>query len=160
SGMAAVSAAVVGLAAGGEVLAAEGMYGGSTELVGGLAPRLGIGRRFVPAWDLGAVERAIRPATRMLLVETVSDPLLRVPDLRALGVLARERRIALVVDSTFTTPCLARPLALGATLVVHSVSKYISGHGDVLGGVAAGAAADVEPLRKPRVLLGGVLDPF
>jgi methionine-gamma-lyase len=160
SGMAAIATAVVAFAAGGEVLASEGMYGGSIELVARLAPRLGIAPRFVPAWDLGAVERAVGPDTRVLLVETLSNPLLRVPDLRALGVLARERRIALVVDATFTTPCLGRPLEHGATLVVHSVSKYISGHGDVLGGVAVGAMADVKRLGEPRVLLGGVMDPF
>src|SRR5262249_62012662 len=97
---------------------------------------------------------------RALLVETLSNPLLRVPDLRALGEVARDRRIALLVDSTFTTPCLVRPLALGATVVLHSVSKYIAGHGDLLGGVAVGGAADIERLRKPRILLGGVLDPF
>ena len=75
----------------------------------------------------------------MLLVETISNPLLRVADLEALGALARERGLALVVDSTFASPALCRPLNAGATLVVHSVSKYIGGHGDVVGGVAAGS---------------------
>jgi cystathionine beta-lyase/cystathionine gamma-synthase len=160
SGMAAVSTAVVATAAGGEVLAMEGIYGGSTELLAALGPSLGVAARFVPAWDVGAVERAIGPRTRALLVETLSNPLLRVPDLRALGELARARGIALLVDATFTTPCLVRPLEHGATLVLHSVSKYLAGHGDVLGGVAVGAAAEVEGLHKTRTLLGGVMDPF
>jgi len=160
SGMAALATAMVAFAAGGEVVASEGMYGGSTALLDGLGPRLGLRARFVPAWDLAAVERAIGPDTRALLVETMSNPLLRVADLGGLARLARERRVALVVDSTFTTPCLVRPLALGATVVVHSVSKYIAGHGDVLGGVAVGGAADVRRLRDAHVLLGGVMDPF
>jgi cystathionine beta-lyase/cystathionine gamma-synthase len=138
----------------------EGIYGGSTELLTALGPAVGVQARFVPAWDLAAVERAIGPGTRALLVETISNPLLRVPNLRALAELARARGIALLVDSTFTTPCLVRPLAHGATLVVHSVTKYLSGHGDVLGGVAVGSAEVIERLHKLQVLLGGVLDPF
>jgi methionine-gamma-lyase len=160
SGLAAVATAVVAFAAGGELVAAEGIYGGSTELLADLGPRLDVRARFVPAWDLQAVARAMGPETRALLVETLSNPLLRVPDLTALAALARQRGVALLVDSTFTSPCLVRPLALGATLVLHSASKYIGGHGDVLGGIAAGAPADVERLRKPRTLLGGVMDPF
>lgn len=163
SGMAAVSTAVFAHAAGGggvQVLAAEGIYGGSTELLTGLGPRFGVRARFVPAWDLAAVEAAIGPDTKVLLVETLSNPLLRVPDLRALAHLARARGLTFVVDSTFTTPCLVRPLALGADLVVHSVSKYLSGHGDVIGGVAVGSAAALEPVRQLRTMLGGSMDPF
>jgi cystathionine beta-lyase/cystathionine gamma-synthase len=160
SGMAAVSTALFAAGAGGEVLAAEGIYGGTTELLSGLAPRLGLRARFVPAWDLAAVEAALGDDTKVLLVETLSNPLLRVPDLRALGALARARGVTFVVDSTFTTPCLVRPLEHGANLVVHSVSKYLSGHGDVVGGVVVGSAAAVAPLRKARTLLGGNMDPF
>jgi methionine-gamma-lyase len=160
SGMAAVSTAVLASAQGAEVLAAEGIYGGSTELLTDLGPRLGVRARFAPAWDVRAVEAAIGPATKVLLVETVSNPLLRVPDLRALAKLARARGLTFIVDSTFTSPCLVRPLEHGADLVVHSVSKYLSGHGDVIGGVAVGRAAVLEPLRRLRTLLGGSMDPF
>jgi methionine-gamma-lyase len=163
SGMAAVSTALFAAAGddpGAEVLASEGIYGGSTELLTGLGPRFGVRARFVPAWDLSAVEAAMGPRTKVLLVETLTNPLLRVPDLRALGALARARGVTIIVDSTFTTPCLVRPLALGAELVVHSVSKYLSGHGDVIGGVVVGAAAALEPLRRVRTLLGGSMDPF
>jgi methionine-gamma-lyase len=166
SGMAAVTTALLASAAGGqgseagEVLASEGIYGGSTEFLTRLGPRLGLRTRFVPAWDVAAVGAALSAETKVLLVETLSNPLLRVPDLRALGALTRARGVALLVDSTFTTPCLVRPLDLGATLVVHSISKYISGHGDVLGGVVVGAAEALEPLRQARTLLGGVMDPF
>jgi methionine-gamma-lyase len=160
SGMAAVSTALFASAAGGEVVAAEGIYGGSTELLTNLGPRFGIRARFVPAWDLGAVEAAMGPDTKVLLVETLTNPLLRVPDLRLLGALARKRGITFVVDSTFTTPFLVRPLEHGADLVVHSVSKYLSGHGDVVGGVVAGREAALAPVRQARTLLGGTMDPF
>jgi cystathionine beta-lyase/cystathionine gamma-synthase len=164
SGMAAVATALFACVGergdGAPVLAAEGIYGGTTELLTVLGPRLGLGARFVPAWDLAAVAAAIGPDTKVLLVETLSNPLLRVPDLRALGAIARARGLTFVVDSTFTTPCLVRPLALGADLVVHSVSKYLSGHGDVIGGVAVGSKKAMEPLSKTRTLLGGNMDPF
>jgi methionine-gamma-lyase len=162
SGMAAVSSAVLAYAAGGggEVLASEGIYGGSTELLTGLGPRFGVTARFTPAWDVRAVEAAIGPATKVLLVETLSNPLLRVPDLRALAALTSARGVKLVVDSTFTSPVLVRPLAHGADVVVHSASKYISGHGDVIGGVAVGTWADLEPVLRVRTLLGGSMDPF
>jgi methionine-gamma-lyase len=160
SGMAAMSTALLGLAAGGEVLAAEGIYGGTTELLTGLGPRFGVRARFVPAWDLRAVEGAVGPDTKVLLVETMSNPLLRVPDLRALGALARARGLTFVVDSTFTTPFLVRPLEHGAHLVVHSVSKYLSGHGDVIGGVVVGESTALATVRHTRTLLGGTMDPF
>jgi cystathionine gamma-lyase len=160
SGMAAVSTALFASAKGGEILAAEGIYGGTTDLLANVSPLFGVRARFVPAWDLAAVASAIAPDTKVLLVETLSNPLLRVPDLPELGKLARARGLTFIVDSTFTTPCLVLPLALGADLVVHSVSKYLSGHGDVIGGVVVGAAAALEPLRKLRTQLGGTMDPF
>jgi cystathionine beta-lyase/cystathionine gamma-synthase len=94
------------------------------------------------------------------LIETLTNPLLRVADLGALGALARDRGVALIVDSTFTTPALVRPLEHGATVVIHSLSKYVGGHADLLGGVAIGAAPALAPLVQQRTLVGGVLDPF
>jgi cystathionine beta-lyase/cystathionine gamma-synthase len=160
SGMAAIAAAVFAYGGGGEVLASEGLYGGSIELLEKLGPRHGVRTRFVPAWDLDAVRRALTPETRALLVETISNPLLRVVDVRAIGKLARERNLALIVDGTFTSPCLSRPLAEGATVVVHSLSKFIGGHGDLIGGVASGSTAAMERLAEYLILLGGVMDPF
>ncbi|HEY2901808.1 MAG TPA: aminotransferase class I/II-fold pyridoxal phosphate-dependent enzyme [Polyangia bacterium] len=160
SGMAAIASTVFALAGDGEVLASDGLYGGSIELLRDLGPRHGVSTRFVPAWDLGAVRAAIGPRTRALLVETLSNPLLRVADIPALGALARERGIALIVDATFTSPCLSQPLGQGATVVVHSVSKYIGGHGDLIGGAAAGSAAIIGQIEPYSRLLGGVMDPF
>ncbi|HXI58585.1 MAG TPA: aminotransferase class I/II-fold pyridoxal phosphate-dependent enzyme [Polyangia bacterium] len=160
SGMAAVAAAVFAHGGGGEVLASEGLYGGSIELLRELGPRHGIETRFVPGWDVDAVRAAIGPRTRAVLVETLSNPLLRVANVPALGALARERGLALIVDATFTTPCLSRPLEQGATVVVHSLSKYIGGHGDLMGGVTAGSAAALAKIEPYSRLLGGVMDPF
>lgn len=160
SGMAAIAATVFAHATGGEVLASEGLYGGSTELLVELGPRHGVRTRFAPAWDVNAMAGAVGPDTRVLLVETISNPLLRVADLEALGRLARSRGLTLVVDSTFASPVLCRPLNAGATLVVHSVSKYIGGHGDVVGGVVAGGRDAVAAVRPYLLMLGGSMDPF
>lgn len=160
SGMAAIAASVFGLARGGELVVSEGIYGGSTALVSALAPMAGITARFVPAWETAAVASAIGPSTRAVLVETLTNPLLRVTDLAALARLTRDRGVSLIVDSTFTTPALVRPLEHGATVVVHSLSKYVGGHADLLGGVVIGAAEALAPVVQQRVLTGGVLDPF
>jgi cystathionine beta-lyase/cystathionine gamma-synthase len=160
SGMAAVSSVLLARAEPGEVVASEGMYGGTTELLGDLGPRQGLTLRLVPAWDTDAVRAALSPRTRAILVETITNPLLRVADLTALGALAREHRVPLLVDSTFATPLLCRPLEHGAEVVIHSVSKYIGGHGDLIGGVAVGSAAALAGVRRHRTLLGGSMDPF
>jgi cystathionine beta-lyase/cystathionine gamma-synthase len=160
SGMAAVATTLFATAAGGEVLASEGIYGGTTELLSQLAPRFGLRARAAPAWDTAAFAAAVGPDTKVLLVETLSNPLLRVPDLRALGELAHARGLTLIVDSTFTSPCLVRPLELGAHVVLHSASKYLSGHGDVVGGIATGTEAVLAPVRSLRTMLGGTMDPF
>ncbi len=171
SGQAAVATAIFALAradsdgpgggaAIGEVLASDGIYGGSTELVRDLLPAHGSAARFVAGWDTDAVAAAVGSATRALLVETISNPLLRLADLPALGAMARNRGFALIVDSTFATPCLCRPLEHGATAVVHSVSKYIGGHGDLLGGIVVGSAATIARVRRYRTLFGGIMDPF
>jgi len=171
SGMAAITAATLGLALAegtraeggkprGEILASEGIYGGSTELLRAIAGQYGLGLRFVPAWDTPAVAAALTPATRVLLIETASNPLLRIPDLPALGRLARQRGFALVVDATVSTPLLVRPLEHGAALVVHSLSKYVGGHGDLIGGIAVGGGKVMARLGRQRTLTGAVMDPF
>ncbi len=166
SGMAALAAALLAdgddlrTAPGGEILLSEGLYGGTTELLRTYGPRQGLTTRLVPAWDTEAVRAAFTPRTRAIVVETLSNPLLRVPDLPALGALAAERRVALVVDSTSTSPVLCRPLEHGARLVVHSATKYIGGHGDLLGGLVLGSDEALAPLRRHRTLTGAVMDPF
>jgi methionine-gamma-lyase len=160
SGMAAIAATVFAYAADGEVLASEELYGGSVQLLADIGPRHGIQTRFVQTSDLAALEREIKPTTRALLVETISNPLLRIADIDGLGALAQKHNLALVVDSTFASPALCRPLVHGATLVIHSVSKYIGGHGDLIGGVVAGSRVAIDRIRPYLTILGGMMDPF
>src|SRR5262245_8134333 len=124
---------------GDHVLVSEGLYGGTTELVRTLLVRLGIEVTFAPAWQTDRFAAAIRERTRVAIIETLTNPLLRVADLPALGALGRERRVAIIVDSTFATPILCRPLEHGATVVMHSATKYIGGHDDVSLGVCVGS---------------------
>ncbi len=160
SGMGALSATVLGLAGGGAVVMSDGIYGGTTELATTLGPSLGLHASFVPAWDTHAVQQALRARPKVLLLETISNPLLRIADLPQLAALCAEAGTALVVDATFASPYLNQPLSHGATAVVHSASKYISGHGDVIAGVVAAAPDVLAPIREHRKLLGSNLGPF
>lgn len=142
------------------LVVSQGIYGGSTEFLREHGERLGLDVIEAPAWDTAAFLRADDGTARALYVEVLSNPLLRVADLGALARHARAAGIPLVVDSTFTPPCLCRPTEHGAALVIHSVSKYIGGHGDVIGGVVAGSRAALAPLRRHRTLAGAIMDPF
>jgi len=109
--------------------------------------------------DLSSLERAMRPHTRLVFAETPSNPFLTVTDLERVLEITRPRGIPLVVDSTFATPVNQRPLSLGADFVVHSATKYLSGHNDLLAGVVVGSAAGLEPIRKLQAVQGNVADP-
>src|SRR5829696_4485759 len=163
SGMSAMHAALTAaeLGPGATVLAAEQLYGSTATLLLQIFGANGVEVRFVDAYDLGVVEKRVaelRP--RAVVIETISNPLLRVADTAGVAEVTSAGGAVLVVDNTFGTPCLQRPLELGADLVVHSATKYLSGHGDLTAGVVAAGppyAAAVEQLRK---LVGGVLGPF
>ncbi len=136
SGQAALVLAVLTLMGkGGHVVASASLYGGSHNLLAYTLPRLGIETTFVPARDLDAWREAIRPETRLLFGETVGNPSVDVLDLPSVGGIAREHGIAFLVDATVTTPYLGRSLDMGAHLVMHSATKFLSGHGTVIGGV-------------------------
>jgi O-acetylhomoserine (thiol)-lyase len=136
SGQAALHLALVTLMGqGGHVVASSSLYGGSHNLLQYTLPRFGITTTFVPARDLDAWRAAIRPETRVLFGESVGNPSVDVLDIPALGAIAREHRLPLLVDATVTTPLLGRPLDQGADLVLHSATKFLSGHGVVIGGV-------------------------
>jgi O-acetylhomoserine (thiol)-lyase len=136
SGQAALHLAVVTLMGqGGHVVSSASLYGGSHNLFAYTLPRFGISTTFVPSRDIDAWRRAIRPETRMLFGETVGNPSVDVLDIPALAAIAEEQKIPLVVDATVTTPALGRPLEMGAHLVMHSATKFLSGHGVVIGGV-------------------------
>jgi cystathionine gamma-synthase/methionine-gamma-lyase len=161
SGMAAIHAAVRHFAPrpGCVVHASRDSYGGTFTLLNSTLAQEGVDVRFVDVFDLGALERRVaedRPAA--LLVEVVSNPLERVADLEAIAAVCKTHHVALLVDSTFTTPYLVRPLALGAACVIHSATKYLGGHGDVTGGVVACASEDqAAAMRNWRKYTGSVL---
>jgi O-acetylhomoserine (thiol)-lyase len=136
SGQAALHLAIVTLLGrGGHIVASASLYGGSHNLLTYTLPRFGIETTFVPAREPDAWARAIRPETRLLFGETVGNPSVDVLDVPAVGAIAEEHRIAFLLDATVTTPVLSRPLDQGAHLVMHSATKFLSGHGVVIGGV-------------------------
>ena len=162
SGMAATSAVLFsGLKAGDHLVMSDVNYAGTAELARVTLRDYGIETTVADTTDLSAVEAAIRPETRMLWIETPANPILRLTDIPAVAGITRDRGVPLVVDSTFATPVATKPLGLGADLVVHSLTKYIGGHGDALGGAVLGSRERIEPLRTDALVhFGGVLSPF
>jgi cystathionine gamma-synthase/methionine-gamma-lyase len=164
SGMAALHAAlaVAGAKAGATIVAATELYGPTHTLLKQLADHSGVNVRWVNIRNLAEVEAALGALSGgVLLFEVLSNPLARVADAPVLIELARQRQVRVVVDSTFTSPYLIQPLTLGADLVMHSATKYIGGHGDVLAGiVVARTQADALALRNTRRLFGSNLSPF
>jgi cystathionine gamma-synthase/methionine-gamma-lyase len=143
------------------IVAASALYGATTNMLMTMFEPAGVDVRFVDVCDLPAVERAISEAKPgCVLMETVSNPLLRVGDVEAVAKLARNAGAALIVDNTFATPMLVRPLKLGAHMVVHSVTKYLAGHGDVLGGVVVCDEEHNDLVRRMSRICGPVLGPF
>jgi methionine-gamma-lyase len=161
SGMGAVTTVVLGLLSAGEhVVAQRSMYGGTLSLLRHLAPRLGIGATLVDQTDPAAFERAARPNTRLFLLETPSNPLLQVTDIAAVARLARGLGALTCVDNTVATPVNQRPLAHGADLVVHSVTKALSGHADVLAGAILGRRDVIDRIWATHLVVGAVISPF
>ena len=161
SGMSAVSAILLGLLkAGDHIVAGNQLYGRTLRLVTQELPRLGFATDVVDATDVASVERTIRPSTRLLLVEVVSNPLLRIPDIAELSALTRSRGVLLVVDNTFPTPLAFRPLALGAAIVFHSVTKMLAGHSDLTLGAICGSRELTTPIREAIVTWGLNGSPF
>ncbi|WP_104990304.1 PLP-dependent aspartate aminotransferase family protein [Deinococcus sp. NW-56] len=161
SGMAAISAALLGvLEAGDHVVADARVYGVTYALLAEELPRLGIHTTFVDACDPEAVEAAFRPETRVLHVESLTNPLMTVPDVPRLADLAHGRGAVLSVDNTFASPAVFRPAEHGADLVTHSVSKYLSGHSNAFGGVVCGRADLVAAARTRLTRLGGTMSAF
>jgi cystathionine gamma-synthase len=162
SGSAATLAAFSLCASGGRVVCSSDCYHGTAKQLREILPRWGARAEFVDTTDLDAVRRALEPGATLLWVETPSNPLLRVSDLAALAELAHGRGALLACDNTFASPVLQRPFELGADLVMHSTTKYLGGHSDVLGGVVVlrETAATLESLRLFQSAGGGVPSPF
>ena len=150
------------LKTGDHVVVADVSYEAIHRLFGELFPqKYGITATFVDTSDLDAVRRAVRPETRLVHIETVANPTTRVADIAALAEIAHAADAWLSVDNTFTPPPLIRPLALGADLVVHSLTKYINGHGDAMGGAVIGSADLIRRIKVDAMVdVGGVISPF
>lgn len=161
SGMAAIlSVALALLKAGDQVVAARGIFGASQQLFGTILPRFGVETSFVPGSAPEAFRAVLRPNTRLVFIETPSNPLTEVFDIAALAEVAHATGALLVVDNCFCSPALQRPLELGADLVVHSATKYLDGQGRVLGGAVCGGRALVEEVFKFLRTAGPTLSPF
>lgn len=163
SGMAASHALIAGrLSQGDHLIISDSNYVGTAELVRDSLPRFGIDVTLVDTSDLEQIAHAIRPESRMLWIETPANPIVRLTDIEAAATLAHKNGVRdVVVDSTFATPIATKPLSLGADFVVHSLTKYIGGHGDAMGGAVIGRGRDLEALNlEATVHYGGVLSPF
>ncbi|XCS10279.1 cystathionine beta-lyase [Aeribacillus pallidus] len=160
SGMAAISTAFLLLSSGDHVLVTEDVYGGTYRIVADVLSRFGIEYTFVDMTDLDAVKANIRPNTKVIYIETPSNPLLKVTDIRAIVQLAKENGCLTFVDNTFMTPALQRPLDLGADIVLHSATKFLAGHSDCLAGLAVVKDEKLgEALYKLQNAFGAVLGP-
>lgn len=159
SGMGAIATSLLAVLRGGDhVVAHSGTFDQTRKLLEGPLASLGVATTFVDARDPAEVRRWFRPTTRVLVVDSPSNPLLDVIDIRALAD-ARPRGVELFVDSTFASPVLQQPLALGATLALHSATKFLAGHSDLMAGAVAGRAELVGRIRAVQILLGTILDP-
>ncbi|MDX9993851.1 MAG: O-succinylhomoserine sulfhydrylase [Rhodocyclaceae bacterium] len=161
SGMSAILATVMALLkAGDHIVAARGIFGASQQLFGTIMPRFGVETSFVTGNDPEAFRAALKPETKLLFIETPSNPLTEVYDIVALAAVAHEAGALLVVDNCFCSPALQRPLAFGADLIIHSATKYLDGQGRVLGGAVCGGKALVEEVFKFLRTTGPTLSPF
>jgi len=161
SGMAAIGAIATMLKSGDHVVVSDNTYGGTFRLFDKVLSRYQLSFTYVNTSDLAATERAMTPATRMLFVETPTNPVMGLTDLRCAASLAHARDARLVVDNTFASPYNQRPIEFGADLVTHSTTKYLNGHSDSIGGVVIAVRdEDIEWLRFVQNAEGAILSPF
>ncbi len=162
TGMAAISSAILGyVKVGDHVVAARSLYGAAYNFLNKKLPRMGASATFVESAHVEDFEKAIQPNTRLIYFETPSNPVLEILDIAALARLGRSRGIPTMIDNTFASPALQQPLALGVTVVVHSATKYLCGHGDAMGGAIVGAKEYIAELSREVIRdFGGVISPF
>ena len=160
SGMAAITLPLLLLlSAGDHLIIGDDTYHRTRVFVNDFLQRYGVETTTVSASQLAEVEAAIQPNTRLILAETPTNPFMRCADLAGLGALARSHNVLTLIDSTFATPLNQQPLTLGVDLVIHSVTKYLAGHNDLLAGVIIGRSEMLEPLRQSQGLFGAIVDP-
>jgi len=161
SGMSAISAITARLKTGDHVVVTDNTYGGTFRLFDKVLTRYGFTFSYVDTSDLAATERAITPQTKLVFLETPTNPVMRLSDIAAVSSLAHRHDALLCVDNTFASPCLQQPMALGADLVIHSTTKYLNGHSDSVGGVVVATRdEDIEWLRFVQNGAGAILSPF
>lgn len=162
SGMGAITALLFRLLKTGDhAIISDVAYAALAEITNEMIPELGIEIIKVNTSDLDAVQAAVQANTKLIYIETPCNPILRLTDIAAVAAIAHNANAKLAVDSTFATPIATKPLQLGADFVIHSLTKYLGGHGDALGGVILGSAAELVPLRKQTAIrLGGTISPF
>ncbi|HUF25013.1 MAG TPA: PLP-dependent aspartate aminotransferase family protein [Vicinamibacterales bacterium] len=161
SGMAAINAITTMLQAGDHVVVTDNTYGGTFRLFDKVLTKFQLAFSYVDTSRLEEIERAITPKTRMIFVETPTNPVLRLTDLAGVAEISRKHKLTLVVDNTFASPVLQRPIEFGADLVVHSTTKYLNGHSDSVGGVVVAVRDEhIEWLKFIQNAAGGILSPF
>jgi len=161
SGMAAIAALMDLFEAGDSILASDDLYGGSVRLFDNTAAKHGVEIQYVNTSDLAAVSGAIQPNTKAIFIETPTNPMMRITDIAGASALAKKNKLLLIVDNTFLTPYFQKPLALGADIVMHSGTKYLSGHNDTLAGFIVCASSEIEErLRFISKTTGACLSPF
>lgn len=159
SGMAAISSALLSqLRAGDELIASRQLYGGTYRLMRDVFPRLAITARYVEP-DLKGIEQLVNPRTKVLYIETPTNPTLRLVDIQKAIAFAKEWGLISMVDNTFASPVLQKPLEMGFDIVLHSATKFLAGHSDLIAGAAVGSHKLIEPVRQNIIYLGGSMDP-
>ncbi|MFK7845989.1 MAG: PLP-dependent aspartate aminotransferase family protein [Rhodothermales bacterium] len=149
------------LQAGDHLVMSDIAYAGAAELTNDLIPRLGVQVSKVDMSDLTAVREAIRPETKLVYIETPCNPIMRLTDIAAVVKICKDTGTKLAIDSTFASPIATRPIEMGADFVIHSLTKYIGGHGDALGGAILGSATEMAALRQQiSIHAGGIISPF
>jgi methionine-gamma-lyase len=161
SGMAAITTTILTLVSNGDhVVASMDLYGGTLTFFQEILPRFGVEVSLVDASNLGEVEKAVKDNTKVVYVETPTNPTLKIVDLHGLAALAGKRQITTVVDSTLASPYNLQPLKFGIDVVIHSATKYLGGHNDVTAGIVCGRKDFVQKLKRLRKIFGGTLDPM
>lgn len=161
SGLAAIDAVVKLLQQGDEILACRDIYGGAFRLFSTIYEKFGITVRYVDTTDINEVVSALTSRTRLIWIETPSNPTLRISDIRAIAAIARDNRCWLCVDNTFATPALQQPISLGADIVVHSATKYLGGHSDLIAGVVVTRTEELgQRIKYIQNASGAILGPF
>ncbi len=160
SGMAAITTSILALVkAGDHIIAQRDIYGGVTKFLSQWLPRMGVETTFVDTNDIEQHERAIRPNTKIVHVESPTNPMVRIVDLEQIAALARKHKLISTIDATFGTPINCRPAEWGIDLVLHSGTKYFGGHADLVCGIAAGRRELIDPIHHLRTTLGCCMDP-